>query len=38
MFSQFLNKMTETQRSKIEEMLSANASLIEILSESDVVS
>ena len=38
MFSQFLNKMTETQRSKIEELISAKATLTEILCSPDVVS
>jgi predicted DNA-binding protein YlxM (UPF0122 family) len=37
MFTQYLDKMTEKQRSKIRQLLNRNASLEEILSEPEVV-
>lgn len=38
MFSQFLNKMTEKQSSKIDKYFEENASLDTILGDSEVVS
>jgi hypothetical protein len=38
MFTQFLNKMTETQRTKIESLLDSGATLEQLLSEPEIVS
>ena len=38
MFSSFLDKMTETQRTALQRLLSQNATLIELLSDRDIVS
>lgn len=38
MFTQFLEKMTETQRTALQKLLSQNASLLELLGDRDIVS
>jgi hypothetical protein len=37
MFSSFLDKMTEQQRTAIERLLDADATLLEMLSDPDIV-
>ncbi len=36
MFSSFLEKMSEQQRTALERLLDANASLVEVLSEPEI--